>query len=312
MKCSALVFAVFRAVASESTFSDIYQDDMSHYSGNCEMIDGRLVCFQRPAAAGAKHVACIGDSITAVGHASSVAHHYPNQLQDILDSQHGDGTYSVTNLGVCGSTLQKEARKPWWNTGAHQTLIANKWDVVIVMLGTNDAAPSAQGYWPESNHETCDAATSASLSKCNFASTYKELFDVIKTVGPDAQTPPEVHIMIPPPLMQDGAYNMNQTIINTIYPQLIPLIGAANSDIVSGVVDVYTGMGGVPAPAWETEMPDKCTLDSAWAPCKWYCDEQSCNPGQCHPNDVGCAKLAQVVYDGVFATKRSSAEEIAI
>merc|ERR1711904_84875 len=106
----------------------------------------------------------------------------------------------------------------------------------------------------------CDAANLSSLSQCNFAKAYKELLDVIRTVGPDAQTPPEVHIMIPPPLMQNGAYNMNQTIINTIFPQLVPLIGAANSDIVSGVIDVYTGMGGVPAPKWKTQMPPKCTL----------------------------------------------------
>merc|ERR1712107_268539 len=130
--------------------------------------------------------------------------------------------------------MGKEARKPWWNTGAYQTLLANR----------------------------CDVATPDTLSTCNFATAYSELLDVIRTVGPDANTPPEVHIMIPPPLMQDGAYNMNQTIINTIYPRLIPLIGAANSDIVSSVIDVYTGMGGVPAPDWETQMPDKCTLDS--------------------------------------------------
>ena len=61
----------------------------------------RLVCFQRAAAPGAIRVGCIGDSITAVGHTSSVAHHYPDQLQDILDAKHGNGTYSVTNLGVC-------------------------------------------------------------------------------------------------------------------------------------------------------------------------------------------------------------------
>jgi len=256
------------------------------------------VCFQRPAPSGALHVACVGDSITAVGHASSVAHHYPNQLQDILDARHGNGSYSVTNLGVCGSTLQKEAHKPWWNTGAYKTLVANRWDVIFVMLGTNDAAPDAQGYWPAANHESCDSATLGSLSRCNFAIAYRELLDVLKTVGPDDGTPPEVYIMVPPPLMQDGAYNMNQTIINTIFPQLIPMIGAANSDVVTGVVDVYTGMGGVPAPDWETQMPPKCVQNSSWPPCKWYCDAQSCHPGQCHPNDVGCAKLAQVVYDG--------------
>ena len=104
--------------------------------------------------------------------------------------------------------------------------------------------------------------------------------------------------MIPPALMQNGAYNMNQTIINTVLPHLIPLIAQANAHIVTSVIDVYRGMGGVPAPQWITELPPKCTLNSTWPPCKWYCDEQSCNPGQCHPNDRGCAHLAQVVYDG--------------
>lgn len=42
---------------------------------------------------------------------------------------------------------------------------------------------------------------------------------------------------------------MNQTIINTVLPQLIPLIGDANSDVVKGVIDVYHGMGGTTAAA---------------------------------------------------------------
>ena len=64
------------------------------------------------------------------------------------------------------------------------------------------------------------------------------------------------------------------------------------------VIDVYKGMGGVPAPGWKTALPPKCVLNSSWPPCKWYCDTQSCSPGQCHPNDVGCAHLAAVVYNG--------------
>eukprot|EP00756_Hemistasia_phaeocysticola_P005871 Hpha_TRINITY_DN1353_c0_g1::TRINITY_DN1353_c0_g1_i1::g.93359::m.93359 len=289
------------AQAVSSSATDPFQSNWSHYSRDCNIVDGKLVCFQRPHAAGAIRVGCIGDSITAVGHTSGVKYHWPDQLQDILDAHHGNGSYSVSNLGICGSALQKQASLPWWNTSAYTTLVSNKWDVIFVMLGTNDAAPTAQGYWPAANHEYCDSATSETLDKCNYAVAYRELLDVIRTVGPDSQTPPEVHIMIPPPLMQNGAYSMNQTIINTILPQLIPLIAAGNADIVRSVIDVYIGMGGIPAPAWQKEMPPKCTLDSAWPPCKWYCDAQSCAPGQCHPNDVGCARLAQVVYDGWFA-----------
>ena len=71
------------------------------------------------------------------------------------------------------------------------------------MLGTNDAAPTAQGYWPESNHKNCDNATLGTLEACNFAAEYKELLQVIKGVGPDSKTMPKIHIMIPPPLMQN-------------------------------------------------------------------------------------------------------------
>merc|ERR1712232_1036314 len=169
-------------------------------------------------------------------------------------------------------------------------------DVIFVMLGTNDAAPTAQGYWPDTNHEHCDEATLATLGTCNYANDYRALLEVIASVGPDASTKPEVHIMIPPELTKNGAYHMNQTIINTVFPRLVPIIAEANKDIVDNVIDAYTGMGGIPAPAWETQMPKECNLNSSWAPCGWFCDKQSCD--QCHPNDIGCTHLAQVVYDG--------------
>ena len=47
--------------------------------------------------------------------------------------------YAVTNLGACGSTMQKGADSPYWKRPQFQTLIASKWDVLVVMLGTNDA-----------------------------------------------------------------------------------------------------------------------------------------------------------------------------
>lgn len=286
---SLICLAAAEASVQEPINTDPYLQDLTHHSGSCDVVDGELVCFQKPAAEGALRVACVGDSITAVGHTSSVAHHYPNQLQDILDATHGNGTYSVTNLGVCGAALQKNVHNSWWNTGAYKTLVANRWDIVMVMLGTNDAHPYA---WPAENHENCDNATLETLSHCNYANDYKALLDVIKTVGPDASTPPEVHIMIPTAEMKtDGDFPM---IINTVLPHLIPLIGEANSDIVSSVIDVYTEMGGVVD--WQKEMPTECVLHSPWPPCKWYCDEQSCD--QTHCNDVGCAELAQVVYDG--------------
>ena len=286
-----------RVSGLSNIWGDVYQANKSHYARDCTFLENdELYCTQHPAPLGSIRVGCIGDSITAVGHTSSVAHHYPDQLQNILDTKHGQGTYSVTNLGVCGSSLQREGAKPWWNTAAYQTLVSNRWDVIIVMLGSNDAG-ATQGYWPLSNQQNCDNASIATLDSCNYANAYRELLELIATVGSDNGKPPEIHIMIPPSLMQNGAYSMNQTIINTVFPRLIPIIAKNSSDLVNGVIDIYTGLGGVPAPEWQTKLPSSCTLNSTWPPCAYYCDEQSCNPGQVHPNDVGEAKLAQVVYD---------------
>ena len=160
----ALALLLLSCACAASVMHDSYQENTSHYARDCSVVEDRegnreLVCAQRPHAEGAVRIACVGDSITAVGHTSSVAHHWPDQLQGILDAKKGNGTFSVTNLGVCGSTCQKKGRLPWWSTGAYKALVSNRWDVVLVMLGTNDAAPTAQGYWPADNHEHCDGAT---------------------------------------------------------------------------------------------------------------------------------------------------------
>lgn len=256
-----------------------------------------VVCKQKPAPDTAVRIGCVGDSITAVGHTSQAKFHWPNQLQAILDSREGVGKYSVTNLGICGTTLSDHGAFPYKTSGGYKALVAAKWDIIFVMLGTNDARDIGSGgpeHWPRS---TCDSATAADLGKCSYANNYTALLNTIKGLGRNASGP-EVHIMIPPALMQQGAYGMNQTIINTVFPRLIPIIGEAHKDQVKSVIDVYTGMGGVPAPGWKTALPPKCVLNSPWPPCRWYCDQQSCRPGQCHPNDVGCAHLAEVVYNG--------------
>ena len=40
----------------------------------------------------------------------------------------------------------------------------------------------------------------------------------------DLKSKPQVFVMIPPPLCEDGKFGLNQKVINEIYPQLIPSI----------------------------------------------------------------------------------------
>jgi len=276
-----------------------------HYLPDCWPRDPKhpsefdLVCSQRQSSKGAIKVACVGDSITAVGHTSSKAHQYPSQLQTMLDSERGTGAYSVTNLGVGGTTLRKSGDSPYWNSAQFRALTSSTWDVVIIMLGTNDARDVAKEHWPVEHWPVeCNSVSVDTLGNCEFARDYAALLDIVKGLGHNA-TQPDVFLMIPPPLMQQGAYNMNQTIINSVLPELIPQIAQANRKSVRGVIDVYKAMGGVPD--WRNKFPPKCTLNNTWPTCQWYCDEQSCD--QCHPNDVGCTHLAEVVKRGWLGPK---------
>lgn len=251
-----------------------------------------LVCSQKHAPAAAVKIACVGDSITAGVHSSGGNHPYPQQLQLLLDQAHGNGTYSVTNLGACGSTMLKKGNSPFWQRPQYKALIAGKWDIVTIMLGTNDAKdPGSHG--PNNWQHDCGGPDHTSIDGCSFADDYKSMIELIKTLG---TTPagPKIYAMIPVPLMQQGAYGMNETVINGVYPKLVPLI-QKNNEGVFGPIDLYSQMGGVPD--WETKFPKTCTLNSTFAPCRYWCDKQSCD--QCHPNDDGYARMAKLIQVGL-------------
>merc|ERR1712087_388916 len=112
------------------------------------------------------------------------------------------------------------------------------------------------------------------------------MIDIVKTLG-TTTSGPKIYAMIPPPLMAKYSIGANQTVINSVYSKLVPLIAKANG--VNGPIDVYTGMGGVAD--WQAEFPALCTLDTArtWKPCAWWCDQQSCD--QCHPNNNGYTQM---------------------
>ena len=83
-----------------------------------------MVCHQvqPPRGAAALRLGCIGDSITAGAHSSGPTKTYPAQLQAMLDPS----AVAVTNLGACGSTMQKNADSPYWKRPQFTTLTSNK------------------------------------------------------------------------------------------------------------------------------------------------------------------------------------------
>ena len=126
------------------------------------------------------------------------------------------------------------------------------------------------------------------VESCQFAQDYLAFIALLRTLGPSPGQAPVIYLAAPPPLMQHGSIGANQTVINSVFPQLIPMIAQA-ANVSTVPISVYAGMGGVPN--WEATFPSSCTEDSPWPACAWWCDSQSCD--QCHPNDGEPRKRAR-------------------
>ena len=251
-----------------------------------------LVCEAKEGGSGTVKIATVGDSITAGVCSSSDENTYPSQLQDLLDKAHPNAFF-VTNLGACGSTMQKGADSPYWDRPQFETLTSQEWDIIIIMLGTNDAKDAGSG-GPDNWQHDCGGKANTTTLGCTFAEDYSAMIDLVQTLGN-----PKIYLNVPPPLMQEGSIGANQTVINSVFPALLPEIVGENSGAISGLIDVYSAMGGTVD--WESVdgWPEECTVDDyqVWEECAYWCDKQSCD--QCHPNDAGYRVMAQAVFDGL-------------
>jgi lysophospholipase L1-like esterase len=279
------------------------------------------------------NVGCVGDSITAGAHAGGRSHAWPEQLQAMLDAPGATtaGKYCVTNLGESGSTVQKRPHgdSPYWDRTSFTTLTAHKWDIVVLMLGTNDAKDACNevgncGYtcrnttccnWPHAGQNTTLQSNitwsqdCSNTMTCPFVTDYRAMIDHIRTLGRSAGKSPDLWLAVPPPLMSSSVkskpYGMNQTIINDIFPALIPRINSA-AGMVHSAIDVFGAMGGAPnldcgtgaAAARPQLCNHSCVASSHNPACALQCDPQSCDA--CHPNANGYTVLAKTILDAVF------------
>ena len=228
-------------------------------------------------------IACVGDSLTYGGHTfEKDIHPYPAQLQTLL----GDG-YNVTNLGFPLGRVIKTAEDPYWKTWVYEReLTAKKWDIVVIMFGTQDAMDGKDlPSWPHN-------CTGPNALECSFAQDYLSMIDVIRTLG-TSPGGPKIYTVIPPPLLKDrDCVGINQTVINTILPKLIPQINTAGN-VNTAPIDVFTALDG------NTFIPENGCNPKTWAipVCSYFCDMQRCS--QCEPNNVGYGKLAATVKAGL-------------
>jgi acyl-CoA thioesterase I len=233
-----------------------------HPASNCSCPSMRKVTPY----ANATKVACVGDSITA-GYLSSCELDYPNQLQRLLGEQ-----WNVRNFGVGGTTLLRRADHPYVNTSAYSKALAFEADIVVIMLGTNDAKRSN---WRLASQ---------------FLGDYQSLIGAFKATV----SKPAIYVMKPPPLYRDRVYyDMNQSAINTALPRLVDEVARA-SLLPSAPIDLFdlfqqhcpveNGMPGHPPSVVDV-------------PCDWIA---SGGTDACHPNDEGYGKIAQAVLEAII------------
>jgi len=213
-------------------------------------------CVIPPKQAGMITIACVGDSITAGG--------WPQLMQANLNTKYPN-QYNVINFGECGSTLQRSGDSPYVQRGSWPKVLASNADIIIIMLGTNDAKDSTNS--GPLNWENTGINSTGILS-------YEIDYNYFITTFKSMPSSPTIFAAIPPPLYKKGVYGMDQVVINNVFPLLIPQIARGNA-LSYGAIDVFDYLGGVNLmhPEWSSDG--------------------------CHPNAAGYAQLALAMQAGI-------------
>jgi lysophospholipase L1-like esterase len=163
-------------------------------------------------------VACIGDSITAGG--------FPNDLGAML----GPG-YVVGNFGVAGATLLKQGDFSYWNLGEFQA--AGKCDpnLVVVMLGTNDAK---ERNWAH---------------RADFAKDYRAMLDHFT----DLPGRPTVFACLPPRVFNNSGYDIVPALLDE---GVVPAIRQVAAEAKVPCIDVWSAFAGHPEYVWDNVHPN--------------------------------------------------------
>ena len=151
-------------------------------------------------------VACVGDSLTQ----STV---YPLELWIKL----GFETYNVQNFGVGSTTVSVDSETPLIVTPTFQEALDFQPDIVILMMGTNDAQPSLHQF------------------NTTFVSDYMQMVDAFQSL----ESNPKIWIVLPPPIFG----TKGGTISPEYYAQtIIPLIKEVANQAHLPTVDVYSAL----------------------------------------------------------------------
>jgi lysophospholipase L1-like esterase len=154
----------------------------------------------------ALHVACVGDSLTQ----STI---YPLELSNKLGSKN----YVVENFGVGSTTVSLDSETPYMDTSKFHDALEFQPDIVIIMMGTNDAQPSLHQY------------------NTTFVDDYLTLVAEFQKLS----TAPEIWIVLPPPIFSDQGGKISPDYFANV---LIPLIEQVAAEANLPTIDVYSAL----------------------------------------------------------------------
>jgi lysophospholipase L1-like esterase len=172
-----------------------------------------LIIFSLPVSAA--KIACVGNSIT-FGYGLNDREHqcYPSVLQSLLGSGH-----TVMNFGTNGCTMLKRGNKPYWDDINFKASTDFDADIVIIMLGTNDAKPFNWSH------------------KDEFASDYLSLIEHYRKSGA------KVYVAVPAPVYGQGNFSIDPAILSN---EVVPLIRKIAVDANAPVIDIFNALSSKP------------------------------------------------------------------
>jgi MYXO-CTERM domain-containing protein len=170
------------------------------------------VLFATLPAGAVTKVGCVGDSITYGYGLSSQDQSYPTRLGVLL----GNG-YEVKNYGESGAAVSKASDKPYWTQPSYSASTQYDADIVVIMLGTNDAKPS-------------------NWSLGTFTTDYAALVQHYLDLGA------KVFLATPPPVFDPGAYSIDPHTLNEV---VVPDVRQMAADRgTTPLIDVYAALDG--------------------------------------------------------------------
>ena len=150
-------------------------------------------------------VACVGDSITG-------GTEYPADLWMLL----GSANYTVGNFGVGGSTAALDSWNPYINNSAFQEAKEFQPNIVIIMLGTNDANPLIR---PNNG---------------SFVNDYIKLVEEFQVLS----SKPNIYLVKPPPIFSNGTTPSAEYFRDNVIPTIEQVANQTNLPII----DVYSAL----------------------------------------------------------------------